>query len=349
MTKASQEADRAAVGRPASGSEQHFRLLADNAPVMIWRAGPDKLCDYFNRPWLDFTGRSMEQEIGTGWTEGVHPDDRERCIVTFAAAFEARQAFSLDYRLRRHDGVYRWVLGNGRPYRDAAGTFAGYFGTCIDVTDLKEAEERARRTVATTEALVQELHHRVKNDMQLILSLLRLQSRRVEDDAARGHLERAANRIQSIALAQMQVSAVAGTGEIELGGYLRDLAASLRTAYGRSEIDIEVETDSPLVLPAQRAVPLGLIANELIANALIHAFPSRHSGRIVVSVARAGDSGRVTIADDGIGLAPDKYPGGGLGFQLAAGLAGQARGRITVDRGEAAGTRFTVEFPLAAD
>src|SRR5690606_30749177 len=156
VTKASQEADRAAAGRPALGSEQHFRLLADNAPVMIWRAGPDKLCDYFNRPWLDFTGRSMEQEIGTGWTEGVHPDDRERCIVTFAAALEARQAVSLDYRLRRHDGVYRWVLGNGRPYRDAAGTFAGYFGTCIDVTDLKEAEERARRTVATTEALVQE-------------------------------------------------------------------------------------------------------------------------------------------------------------------------------------------------
>src|SRR3712207_1756569 len=109
-----------------------FRELADNAPVMIWRAGPDKLCDFFNKPWLDFTGRTLEQEIGNGWTEGVHPDDLDRCLSTYVEAFDARREFSMDYRLRRHDGEYRWVLDNGRPFYRAGNEFAGYFGSCID-------------------------------------------------------------------------------------------------------------------------------------------------------------------------------------------------------------------------
>jgi len=126
--------------------EQSFRLLADNAPVMIWRSGPDKLCDWFNRPWLQFTGRTMAQELGNGWTEGVHPVDFARCLSTYVAAFDGREEFSMEYRLRRSDGVYRWILDNGRPYASLDGSFRGYFGSCIDITDSKRSQDELRAT-----------------------------------------------------------------------------------------------------------------------------------------------------------------------------------------------------------
>ena len=97
-------------------SERLFRELADNAPVMVWRSGPDKLCDFFNEPWLRFTGRTMEQEQGNGWAEGVYPEDYDRCLAIYIGQFDKREEFSMDYRLRRYDGEYRWVLDNGRPY-----------------------------------------------------------------------------------------------------------------------------------------------------------------------------------------------------------------------------------------
>ncbi len=126
------------------GGDGFFEELADFAPVMIWRAGTDTLCDWFNKPWLDFTGRTMAQETGNGWTEGVHPDDFERCLSVYVTAFEARRPFTMTYRLKRHDGVYRELLDNGAPFH-RHGAFAGYFGSCVDVTDLNATEERLRQ------------------------------------------------------------------------------------------------------------------------------------------------------------------------------------------------------------
>jgi PAS domain S-box-containing protein len=120
-------------------SEQRFHRLADSAPVLIWLATPDKLCHWFNDVWLTFTGRTMAQEMGNGWAEGVHPDDLQRCLDTYVRAFDARQAFSMEYRLRRFDGVYHWLLDNGVPRYDDQGTFLGYIGSCVDITDRKHA------------------------------------------------------------------------------------------------------------------------------------------------------------------------------------------------------------------
>jgi len=122
--------------------ERFFKELADNAPVMIWRSGRDKLCDWFNKPWLDFVGRTMEQELGNGWAENVHPDDFERCLNIYVTSFDVRERFSMIYRLRRSDGVYREILDNGAPFY-RGGIFAGYFGSCIDVTDLGELQARS--------------------------------------------------------------------------------------------------------------------------------------------------------------------------------------------------------------
>jgi PAS domain S-box-containing protein len=122
-------------------SDERFRLVADSAPVLIWMSGLDKLCTFFNKPWLEFTGRTMEQEMGNGWTDVVHPDDFESCLKTYVEAFDARQAFVMQYRLRRRDGEYRWISDTGVPRYDAQKNFAGYVGSCVDVTELMSKDE----------------------------------------------------------------------------------------------------------------------------------------------------------------------------------------------------------------
>jgi PAS domain S-box-containing protein len=128
-------------------SEERFRNLADTAPVMIWVSGPDKLRTFFNKPWLDFTGRTMEQELGDGWASGVHPEDLERCMEIYSSSFDARRSFQMGYRLRRADGQYRWLLDRGRPF-DREGQFAGFIGSCLDLTERKRMEERLRASEA---------------------------------------------------------------------------------------------------------------------------------------------------------------------------------------------------------
>src|SRR5262249_40034860 len=125
-------------------SESRFRIVADAAPVLIWMAGVDKRCTFFNKPWLEFTGRSLQQEMGNGWAEGVHPDDLQKCLQTYTEAFDARRPFVMQYRLKRRDGEYRWISDQGVARHDARGKFVGYIGSCVDVTELIKKEDALR-------------------------------------------------------------------------------------------------------------------------------------------------------------------------------------------------------------
>ncbi len=125
--------------------EQSYKTLADSGHALIWTSGTDKLCDYFNRPWLEFTGRTLEQEMGNGWAEGIHPVDRQHCLNTYSEAFDRRESFSLEYRLKRYDGEYRWIIDEGCPRFDSKGEFIGYIGHCLDITERKQAEEALDR------------------------------------------------------------------------------------------------------------------------------------------------------------------------------------------------------------
>jgi two-component system, LuxR family, sensor kinase FixL len=138
--------ERATGDNELRESESRFQIVADAAPVLIWMSGADKLCTFFNKPWLDFTGRSTEEELGNGWAEGVHQDDLERCLQVYSQAFDARQPFTMQYRLRRNDGEYRWVSDHGVPRHDAHGDFSGYIGSCVDVTELMTKDEALRET-----------------------------------------------------------------------------------------------------------------------------------------------------------------------------------------------------------
>jgi PAS domain S-box-containing protein len=142
-------------------TEGRFRLVANTAPVLIWMAGPDKLCTYFNQPWLDFTGRRLEDELGNGWVEGVHPEDLEECLATYEQAFDRRQPFRMEYRLRGHDGVFRWLLDIGVPRVNADGSFAGYIGSCVDLSERKHAEESLRQSEELKASILDSLSNHV--------------------------------------------------------------------------------------------------------------------------------------------------------------------------------------------
>lgn len=136
-------------------SQEYFHIVADSSPIMVWITGPDSRATFVNKAWLSFTGRTPEQELGDGWLEGIHPDDAEQCWNTYQAAFTARQDYTAEYRLRRADGEYRWVLDSGRPWYTPCNDFAGYTGSCVDITGRKEAEEQYRKIFeATSEGLI---------------------------------------------------------------------------------------------------------------------------------------------------------------------------------------------------
>jgi PAS domain S-box-containing protein len=126
-------------------SFDEYRLLVEKAPIMIWRADRTMGCDYFNEVWLSFTGRSMEQEIGNGWAEGVHREDYDHCLKIYTEHFAQRLPFEMEYRLRRSDGIYRWIFDRGVPFHGMDGEFMGYIGSCIDITESREAREYLQR------------------------------------------------------------------------------------------------------------------------------------------------------------------------------------------------------------
>ena len=143
------------------GIDRVFHPLFDALPVLVWRSGTDKLCTYFNKPWLEFTGRTLEQELGKGWAEGIHPDDLQRCLDIYTSAFERREPFVLEYRLRHRSGQYRWILDHGAPQFSSDGTFLGYIGGAVSTDDhkrteqaVRESEEQVRHTLEFNQAVM---------------------------------------------------------------------------------------------------------------------------------------------------------------------------------------------------
>jgi two-component system, sensor histidine kinase PdtaS len=338
-------------------AEARFRTMADHAPVLLWMAGTDALCDFFNQGWLSFTGRSMQQEFGNGWVEGVHPEDFQRCMHTYLDAFVARQPFSMEYRLRRHDGEYRWVYDQGAP-RFENGTFAGFIGSCVDITEQRLAREtlsrlngeledqvRERTAIARErEVLLREVHHRVKNDLQLVSSLLSMQARRLSDEESIEALADCQARVETIALIHEHMYQSDTLARVPFAKNVRSLAANLFRAASlpQGSVELSVDVDEDIILSVDRAIPCGLILNELVTNALKHAFPEGRPGTVHVTFKR-DDARRValTVKDDGVGTS-HSAKAESLGSRLVSAFAEQLHAEVKRDNG--VGTSVKISF-----
>ncbi len=330
-----------------------FQELADAAPVLIWRVGPDGTYNWLNKTWLEFRGSSLGEETGRPWGHAIHPAEQERCRAGFRAALAALEGYSVDYRLLRADGQYRWMVEQGRPFFLADGTFAGYLGTCLDISDRKRAELRAqsaladaRRALRQRDVLLGEVHHRVKNNLQVILSLLSLRSRAVGDDATRDELLSLSRRIQALGHVQAEIHGDDDVSRIVLVDFLRRLISPLAVLHGRDAIETIVE-GPPIAIETSLAGVVGLILAEIIANSFGHAFPDG-VGSIAIRIAQ-DDAGRVLISmqDSGPGFdMREAEARGTVGLSIIRSLARQ--GDIALTHRPGPGARWLLELPASA-
>ena len=321
---------------------------ADEVPVMVWRAGAGRSVDYVNQAWLDFTGKSFEEEAGLAWTRHVHPEDLAHCLSVYAEAFAERRELSAEYRLCRHDGTWRWMLDRGQPCFEA-GIFAGYVGSCTDITDMKLALEERQRSVVEQEHLLSELNHRVKNNAQATASFLTLQANRAADPGVSLALRRAATRVMLSTLIQDRMFRAGAEAGVDLGEELEAVARSALEITGRAGLTLEVTREGQFVLPVTRATLLALIVNELVVNAAVHAFPNGRGGYVRLAVRKPGPGlAEVVVSDDGVGLpeaADHPSAEGQLGLHLVPRLARQAQAALHLHSN--GGTRATLRFALA--
>jgi PAS domain S-box-containing protein len=294
-------------------SEKRFRLVANTAPVMIWSSGPDQLCDYFNQTWLKFTGRSLAAELGNGWTEGIYPEDVKACMDTYTRAFDARQPFELQYRLRRHDGAYRWIFAVAVPRFNENGSFAGYIGSCTDITDRKLAEEVlstvGRRLIEAHEEERSRIARELHDDINQRLALLANGLQEYEQVTSTGNdwsqkkdLHELWQLTNDIATDIQQISHQLHPSKLHylgLASAVRDLCHEFSRQH-KFEVDCVVR-ELPQDLEESVSLSLFRTVQESLRNVVKHS-RARH---VRVEMIHQANVVELSISDDGIGFDPE--------------------------------------------
>lgn len=297
-------------------SEDRFRRMADALPVAIWMAGTDGNCTYLNQQWLSMTGRSLEQQLGERWLEALHPDDRDGCSEAYLEAFHARRLFRTEYRIRTHDGEYRWLLDSGIPRYGSDGAFHGYVGGCIDITERREAEQMLRdlnrRLIVAQEderrRIARELHDHL--NQQLALLAIDLQQLSIHPPETAEALAVALHadwrRTTEIASDVHAISHRLHPSKLEALGLVATIRAHCRDMSRPSFAVRFSEHDVPPGIPPDVALCFFRVLEEALTNA------SRHSGASTVNVTLEGDAGGIVlrVADAGRGLAPGQQATG---------------------------------------
>ncbi len=341
--------------------------------MMIWRAGLDAQRDYCNDTWLEFSGRTLAQEAGEGWIESVHADDRDKCLAIYRDHFARRRPFELEYRLRRHDGHYRYILDRGVPYEgDDGGQLAGFVGSCIDVHERRELD----RQRAQFHALIAHELRTPLTSMATIVETIRrkgIKGQPVGDEMYlrfNAQVDRLAALIEDLSevatLEEGRALPVQKT-RVDLAAIVRDVvvvyrdAAQARSAERRPTFTVDAVDDGCFVAGDRRR--LEQVLGNLLDNAMKY---SPHGGEITVTLAVADGRARLVVGDRGIGIpaaeltvvgrryyratnaAMTSYPGLGLGLSLCKELVERHDGQLTVTSALGQGTTVAIELPTIA-
>ena len=355
------------------------RGIVSEAPAMIWRSGIDKRCDFFNPWWLAFTGRTLAEELGEGWAEGVHPGDLEACLASYAAAFDARVPFRLEYRLRRFDGEYRWVLDIGTPRYDSTQQFLGYIGCCFDITDRRQAEEALREAhaeinrVSRLTALGEfaaALSHELRQPLAAIMinaqtTLSQLDKVPPDHAVMRDSLHDlvdAGHRAEAVMQRNWELfrHRMVQTSALDINAVVRDVI--VLSAAQMREHHVTVATALADDLPAVRGdriellqVLLNLLANAIDAMERVE----KAERRITITTSRL-DPGAVVVAvkDLGVGLGAvdmhrmftlsytTKAAGTGVGLSISRSIIQAHGGRIWASQNADGGATFSFSVPV---
>ena len=335
-------------------SEKRFRLMADTAPALIWMAGPDKLCTYFNKPWLDFTGRSIDSELGNGWTEGVHSEDLQRCMDTYIRSFDVREEFRMEYRLRRYDGEYRWVVDIGVPRFDQDRSFIGYIGIGIDMTERKRAEEALtnvnRRLLEAQEKERTRIGRDLHDDIGQRLALLAVELEQLHQDPP--NLPRIRYRIgelhkqtSEIATDIQSLSHELHSAKLQYLGIAAAMRGFCREFAQQQKVGVDFKThDLADHLSPDISLCLFRVLQEALHNSV------KHSGARHFEVRLWGTSEeiRLTVSDPGVGFDREAAKQGpGLGLVSMEERLKLLNGTLAIVTQPEKGTAVHVSVPLS--
>jgi PAS domain S-box-containing protein len=336
-------------------SEERFRLVANTAPVLIWMSGTDKSCNFFNQGWLSFTGRSMEQELGEGWALGVHPDDLQRCLRTYTASFEARAPFEMEYRLRRFDGEFRWIVDYGTPRFERDGTFCGYIGSAVDITERKTSEESLHslsgRLINAQEQERARIARELHDDFSQRLALLGISLGQLWEELPESQTEQRTGVLEILKGTKEMSSDLHSlshqlhSSKLELVGLVSAVSGLCKEMGEKYKIEIHF-TKSGTLPKITKDVELCLfrVTQEALSNVVKHSQSER--AQVDLGANPIGVSLRIT--DAGKGFEPDlSNPEAGIGL---VGMRERLRlvgGRLSVKSELLHGTEILAEVPSA--
>jgi len=335
-------------------SERRFRMLSDAAPVMIWESDLDGLCTHFNRRWLEFTGRPIELELGKGWTVSVHPDDIVQCQTTYYQAFEGRRPFTMEYRLRRHDGEYRWILGSGVP-SIVDGIVAGYVGSAIDVTDQRQAREAlaalSRKLMEAQEderaRIARDLHDDLAQRAAALVLQLHNLARALPLGKTEGvQVQETSNLAADLVRGIQLVSHELHPAKLDHLGLAPTTAAFCRSLSERHQVEIDFRHEGLRAnLPKDIAVCLFRVLQEALNNAVKYA-GVRH---ITVTLLATPPEIQLTVSDRGVGFDPTSTRSGyGLGIISMKERLHLVGGEVHIESEPGVGTTVRARVPVGS-
>jgi two-component system sensor histidine kinase/response regulator len=355
-------------------AKELYLKIFEEFPALIWRSRLDMLCDYFNKTWLDFTGRTMEQEFGNGWAEGVHPNDFDFCLQTYVAAFDKRQSFLMEYRMKNKFGEYCWIRDFGRPFYDLDNTFLGYIGSCYDITENKNNELKLIELNATKDKFFSIIAHDLKNPLNSIVGFSEYLVEKVKGKDYE-QIEEFANIILQSSnkatdlLMNLMEWAQSQTGKIEFKPKNIEIVAFINeTTFFYDEISKQKSIGIKKVLPDNLTVfadkyMINTVFRNLISNAVKFTNPG---GEIIISAVKKENEIIFSVTDNGIGISKNSIEklfridqsfsttgtnnekGTGLGLILCKEFIKKKNGKIWIESTVGSGTTFYFSLPIGA-